>query len=57
MLEPVKPTTSGIPADTGDMTLIAFIAIPLAVMGAVDVLAWKFGAEDRPGFDERRPLS
>jgi hypothetical protein len=39
------------------MTLLAFIAIPLAVIGAVDALAWKFGAEDRPGFDERKPLA
>jgi hypothetical protein len=38
------------------ITLIA-IAVPLAAWGAVDVLALKFGAESRPGFDERRPLS
>jgi hypothetical protein len=38
------------------ITLIA-IAVPLAVMGAVDAVAVKFGAEDRPGFDERSPLS
>jgi hypothetical protein len=38
------------------MIVIAFIAIPLAVLGAVDALLWKFGAEDRPGFDERVPL-
>jgi len=37
------------------ITLIA-IAVPLVVMGAVDVLALKYGAETRPGFDERRPL-
>ena len=37
--------------------MIAFIAIPLAVLGAIDVLAWKFGAEDRPGFRESAPLS
>jgi hypothetical protein len=36
------------------ITLIA-IAVPLAVMGAVDVLAIKYGADTRPGFDERRP--
>ncbi len=39
------------------MTLIAFIAIPLLVMGVFDAIAWKFGAEDRPGFDERVPLA
>ena len=37
------------------MTLLAFIGIPLAVMGVLDVLAWRFGAEDRPGFSERMP--
>jgi len=34
-------------------TLIALAAVP-AVVGA---LAVKFGAEDRPGFDERSPLT
>jgi hypothetical protein len=37
-------------------TLIA-MAAPAVVLGAFDVLALKFGAEDRPGFDERRPLN
>jgi hypothetical protein len=40
-----------------DMITLLAIAIPVAVMGAVDVFALKFGAEDRPGFDERAPLS
>ena len=38
------------------ITLLA-IAIPVAVMGAFDAIALRFGAEDRPGFDERAPLS
>ena len=38
------------------ITLLA-IAAPMAVMGAFGALAVKFGAEDRPGFDERTPLS
>jgi hypothetical protein len=38
------------------ITLLA-ITIPVAVIGAFDALVLKFGAEDRPGFDERRPLS
>jgi hypothetical protein len=38
------------------ITLIA-IAVPLLVMGAVDALAMKYGADTRPGFDERRHLS
>lgn len=38
------------------ITLLA-IAVPMAVMGAFGALAVKFGAEDRPGFDERTPLS
>jgi hypothetical protein len=37
------------------ITLLA-IAAPLAVMGAIDALAAKFGAETRPGFDERSPI-
>jgi hypothetical protein len=36
--------------------MITLIAIA-AVMGAVDVLAMKYGADSRPGFDERHPLS
>jgi hypothetical protein len=35
------------------ITLIS-IAVPFAVMGAIDVLASKFGRESRTGFDERR---
>ena len=38
------------------ITLIA-IAVPLAVMAAVDALAMKYGADTRPGFDERRQYS
>jgi hypothetical protein len=38
------------------ITLLA-IAVPVAVFGALDALALKFGAEDRPGFDERSPLN
>jgi hypothetical protein len=38
------------------ITLIA-IAAPLAVMGAIDALAAKYGADTRPGFDERAPIS
>jgi hypothetical protein len=37
-------------------TLLA-ITLPVALFGAFDVIALKFGAEGRPGFDERRPLS
>jgi hypothetical protein len=37
------------------VTLIA-IAAPLAVMGAIDALAAKYGADTRPGFDERTPI-
>jgi hypothetical protein len=37
------------------ITLIA-IAAPLAVMGAIDALAAKYGADTRPGFDERSPI-
>ena len=37
------------------ITLLA-IAAPVALMGAIDALAVKFGAETRPGFDERAPI-
>jgi hypothetical protein len=37
------------------ITLIS-LAAPIAVIGAIDVLAAKFGAESRPGFDERSPI-
>ena len=37
------------------ITLFA-IAVPVAVMGAIDALAMKYGAETRPGFDERTPI-
>jgi len=37
------------------ITLIA-IAAPLAVMGAIDALAAKYGADSRPGLDERTPI-
>ena len=39
------------------MTILLLIVAGFAGLGAVNVLAMKFGAEDRPGFDERRPLS
>jgi hypothetical protein len=35
------------------MTILLLIAAGVAVLGAVDVAALKYGAEDRPGFDER----
>jgi len=37
------------------ITLIA-IAAPVAVMGAINALASKYGADTRPGFDERTPI-
>ncbi len=36
--------------------MITLISIIVGI-GAVDALALKFGADSRPGFDERRPLS
>jgi hypothetical protein len=38
------------------MITLLSIAAPIAVLGALDVLAAKFGAETRPGFDERSPI-
>jgi hypothetical protein len=40
-----------------DMITLLAIALPVAIIGAFDAIALKFGAEDRPGFDERAPLS
>jgi hypothetical protein len=37
------------------ITLLA-IAAPIAALGAIDALAAKFGADTRPGFDERSPI-
>jgi hypothetical protein len=37
-------------------TLIA-LAAPAVVTGAFGALAARYGAEDRPGFDERKPLN
>jgi hypothetical protein len=39
------------------MILFLAITIPVAIIGAFDALALRFGAEDRPGFDERSPLN
>jgi hypothetical protein len=38
--------------------MITFISIaaPLAALGAIDALVARFGAESRPGFDERTPI-
>ena len=41
-------------SDNDHMITLIAIAVPLAVMGAVDALAMKYGADTRPGFDERR---
>ena len=38
------------------ITLLA-ITIPVALIGAFETFAVKFGAEDRPGFNERSPLN
>jgi len=37
------------------ITLIA-IAAPVAALGAFEALVAKFGADSRPGFDERTPI-
>jgi hypothetical protein len=39
-------------SDNEGMITLAAIALPVAV-----ALGLKYGAEDRPGFSERRPLS
>jgi hypothetical protein len=44
-------------SDTSCMITLLAIAVPFAVLGAIDALAMKFGAESRPGFDERTPIA
>jgi hypothetical protein len=44
-------------SDNMVMTILSLIVAGFAGLGAVDALGLKFGAEDRPGFDERKPLS
>jgi hypothetical protein len=39
------------------MITLVSIAVPLALMGAVDALWLRYGAESRPEFAERRPLN
>jgi hypothetical protein len=39
------------------MITLAAIALPLAVLAAAEALVLRYGAEDRPGFNERAPLS
>jgi hypothetical protein len=40
-----------------NMITLLSIALSLAIAGALGVATVKFAAEDRPGFDERAPLS
>jgi hypothetical protein len=42
-------------ADTRSMFIA--IALTAAAVGVFGALSAKLGAEDRPGFDERRPLA
>jgi hypothetical protein len=37
--------------------VLLILLTAVALMGAIDAFALKYGAEDRPGFDERRPLA
>lgn len=39
------------------MSLLLAVLVPLALFGAFDALAVKFGAESRPYFDEKAPLA
>jgi hypothetical protein len=43
-------------SDTSCMITFIAIAAPIAVLGAIDALAAKFGVDTRPGFDEREPI-
>jgi hypothetical protein len=39
------------------MIVLLTIAIVVGAVSAFDAIALKYGAEDRPGFNERRPLA
>jgi hypothetical protein len=43
--------------DTAAMSLLIAVVVPLALFGAIDALAVKFGAESRPYFDQKAPLA
>ena len=38
------------------MITLVSIAVPFALLGALDALSLKFGAESRHQFSERRPI-
>jgi hypothetical protein len=40
-----------------DMITVLALLAPVALFSAFGAFALKFGAEDRPGFSERTPLS
>jgi hypothetical protein len=40
-----------------DMITLVALALPLALIGAAQAFGLRLVAEDRPGFDERKPLS
>jgi hypothetical protein len=44
-------------SDNDHMITLLAIAVPLAVIAGFDALALKYGADTRPGFDERAPLN
>ena len=44
-------------ADTARMSLVIAVVVPLALFGAIDALAVKYGAGSRPYFDQQAPLS
>jgi hypothetical protein len=56
MLKSIKAGTLAESFHTECMITLIAIAVPVAVMGVVDALAAKYGAETRPGFDERTPI-
>jgi hypothetical protein len=39
------------------MTALIALATAIVGLGAFDAFVMKFGAEDRPGFNERSPLA
>jgi hypothetical protein len=44
-------------SDNDHMITLLAIAVPLTVIAAFGALAMKYGADTRPGFDERSPLN
>ena len=55
MLKSIKASACG--KEEYSSCMLTFLLIPIALLAALGWLAVRFGAESRPGFDERRTRS